>query len=115
MDKKGSRVISPTVKLVNLYTKVLQDIMNAVGGSFTFQTLAKLSFAIYVVNYFYIRYDFFSSRVHLPLSPSLMYNFAKRFTYTISISVFLSYFFHILFVAPFEALRRSYKIKTEVS
>jgi len=75
------------------------------------QLLIKLSFALYVSNYAYIRYDYFTSRIVTGFFPQTLYLLLKRLFYTLSFVSFFAFFFHILFVAPFDNLRRSLDIR----
>lgn len=89
--------------------------------------LIKLSLAMYVINYYIIRLDFFTSRVmyaitlHNVVSCSALliairpiqtiHNAilvqCKRIMYVVGLSLIGAYFFHVTFIAPFDKLRKS--------
>lgn len=62
-----------------------------------FHGLSRLSFSMHMINYFYIKYDFMTSRVLIDIAP---YDFFKRLFYSIVYIVLLALVFHLFFVAP---------------
>lgn len=114
-SKKESKPLlpPPAMAILNQYQAVLSMALNGVMKSATFQILTKLAVSIYIVNYFYIRYDFFSSRILIPLAPNTVFVFVKRFLYTMGCTIAASYVFHLLFVAPFDNFRRSLQLNID--
>lgn len=75
------------------------------------QFVIRVSFALYICNYAYIRYDYFTARVITDFVPIPVHALTKRLVYTLTFVTVLSYLFHIFFVAPFDNLRRSLNIR----
>lgn len=71
------------------------------------RALTRLSFAIYIANYFFIRTDFFTARHAFP---SDWFSISKRQAASMVFVVMTSFLFHMTFVAPFDNLRRLLKI-----
>ena len=69
--------------------------------------MIKVSYSTYLINYAIIRWDFFTSRVHMDLVPMVSYSIQRRLTYTLTLTYLLAYFFHLIFVIPFDRVRRS--------
>lgn len=65
--------------------------------------LSQLSFAIYMTNVWYLRTDVFVSRALLENMPQ---QFLKRLAYSVCCIIAFSFYFHIVFVAPFDNLRK---------
>ena len=65
------------------------------------QGLERLSFSMHLINYFYIKYDFLSSRTLMDMDA---YNLVKRAASSMVIIIILGLFFHILFIAPINGL-----------
>lgn len=98
--------------------KLLEDVIDTLrlmsdeaAKSQVMRVIIRLSFAMYVCNYSFIRYDYFVTRLHVDIVPNTFYSLTKRLLFTFFIVCFLSYFFHNLFVAPFDNLRRSLNIR----
>jgi len=72
------------------------------------KAMVKLSFAGFIISYFFIRYDFFTSRLLFAFD---FYNIVKRMIYTVVYSFLLSTSFHLFFLAPFDAVRKSMELK----
>lgn len=68
------------------------------------KAFAKLAFSAYMINCYFVRFDFFTSRLLYVVD---FYNVMKRAIYTIVYSFAMAVGFHLYFVAPFESLRRS--------
>ena len=68
-----------------------------------------LSLSMYIINYYIIRLDFFTSRLMYSVT---IYTLSKRILYSVVVSFMAAYVFHVLIVAPFDKLRRSFKSKT---
>lgn len=68
------------------------------------QPLSKLSVAFYLTNYFYIRYDFFTSRT---LFTHGFYYMFKRMASGFTGMIIVAFFFQIFFVSPTDAFRRT--------
>lgn len=73
--------------------------------------MSNISVAFYLINYFFIRLDFFTSRVLFTYS---WYWLFKRTTYAMILMTIYAFFFHLYFVAPFDTLMR-YLIKSKRS
>lgn len=88
------------------------------------KALAKLSFSIYLFNYWFIRYDFFTTRLLYVLD---FYNIVsgvlsrlianrslppqvKRMIYTVVYTFFIALSFHLWFVGPFDSMRKNLDI-----
>lgn len=72
------------------------------------KALTRLSFSIYLANYYFIRSDFFTSRV---VFTNDWYSLTKRIiTYFICITL-ASLLFHVSFVMPFDSLRKMLNVK----
>lgn len=70
-----------------------------------FMALSRLSTALYLVNYWFIRYDFFTA--YAPFEASKI-SFFKRFGYSICFAEILAFFFHVIFLAPIDLYRKHY-------
>ena len=72
--------------------------------SFThfFKAVTRLSGSLYLINYWYIRWDFFSNRSLLDTS---LMTFLKRFAYIVPFSLIVAYVFHIVFIVPLDKWR----------
>lgn len=123
-DQKAE-VLGPT-KAMNPVTRMLAKFMARLNrwmflavdyiNSAPISRLAiSLSYAVYVCNYSYIRYDFFTSRMGMPLAINTLYSMLNRYIYTLWFSLTLAYFFQLLFVAPFDSLRRRLNLRPGVS
>ncbi|KAI1291932.1 hypothetical protein HDE_07518 [Halotydeus destructor] len=69
-----------------------------------FKVATRLAFSVYMSNYLFIRTDFFTSRVPYP---NLWPNFIKRTVTALTILAAHSTCFYLVFVAPFEHIRRT--------
>ena len=65
--------------------------------------LSNISVAFYLTNYFFIRFDFFTSRVLITYS---WYHLLKRTAYAMVLMTFIAFIFHLYFVAPIDTLIR---------
>lgn len=72
-------------------------------GYRAFLVVSRLSTSLYLVNYWYIRYDFFTARV--PYETSVM-SFFKRFGYSVCFSEILAFLFYNILLAPMDAYRK---------
>lgn len=70
-----------------------------------FKGLCRLSFALYISNYLFIRTDFFTSRV---IYYATWDAFFKRYGYGILMMLIVAATFHCLFIAPLDHLRRTF-------
>lgn len=68
------------------------------------QGVCRLSYSLYLVNYVVVKTEFFTSRTVFSMS---WYNIIGRTFATLNLMIFSSVVFHLLFVAPFDNLRRS--------
>jgi hypothetical protein len=80
-----------------------------------FRLIINLSTAIYISNYAYIRSDFFSSRNGMSLSTNTVYSILNRLIYSIWFVLAFGLLFHLLFMAPFDSLRRRFRKKSDSS
>lgn len=67
--------------------------------------VSRLSTSLYLVNYWFIRYDFFTA--YAPFETSTI-SFFKRFGYSVCFSEMLAYAFHVIFLAPVDLYRRQW-------
>lgn len=63
--------------------------------------LERLSLAMHLINYFFIKYDYLSSRMLMDVDG---YNLLKRTCSSLTCIVIIGFFFHIFFVAPVSGL-----------
>ena len=105
-------LIKTAMSLTNDIQGVGVNFFEELGRSQVMSIIIRLTFAMYICNYAFIRFDYFSSRLHIDMVPLNFYSLSKRLIFTLSIVCFLSFFFHVLFVAPFDNLRRSLNIRT---
>ncbi|KAI1293527.1 Nose resistant to fluoxetine protein 6 [Halotydeus destructor] len=75
------------------------------------KVFAKLSYSMYLVNHFYMRFDFFTTRILYVID---FYNTIKRSIYGLVYVLMLSVSFHLFFVSPFENVRKALDIRTVV-
>lgn len=68
-----------------------------------FLAISRLSTSLYLVNYWFIRWDFFTVRV--PFETSLI-SFLKRFGYAVVFSELLALVFYCVLLAPVDSYRR---------
>jgi len=68
------------------------------------KAFAKLSLSMFLVSMFYIRFDYFTSRLLYSVSA---YDATKRLIYTLFCLLYISAHFHVVFVAPFSSLRKT--------
>ena len=80
-----------------------------------FRLIINLSYAVYISNYAYIRYDFFTSRVGMSLATNSISSILNRYIYTLWFTLILALAFQLLFVAPFDAMRRRLKLGGKAS
>lgn len=85
-------------------------VIEVLDESSILKIISNCSYSLYIVNYAFIRHDFFTSRVHMDLAPYTLYSILRRFTYTMLIVFGLAYAFHVIFVIPFDRIRRSFFI-----
>lgn len=117
-EKKGDepQVLAPT-KAMNPVTRMLAKVMvrfnrwifgaaDYVNSAPVCRLVISLSYAVYVSNYSYIRFDFFTSRIGMSLPTNTLYSMLNRYIYTIWFTVSLGLVFQLVFVAPFDCLRR---------
>lgn len=111
LEKKKNGLTKPIVYALNLVAD-LNKRMIASGSQIYKSTLItamlRLSFALYVVNYTFIRYDFFSSRVHNEFVPNAIHLLAKRLSYTFTLSIVVAYIFQMFIFGPFDSLRKRF-------
>lgn len=69
--------------------------------------LSNISLAFYLVNYSFIRFDFFTSRLTFTNS---WFNLLKRTSYAMTLMTLIAFLFHLYFVAPVDTLIK-YSIK----
>ena len=72
------------------------------------QAICRLSYSLYLVNYFVVKTEFFTSRTVFPMS---WYNIITRIVGSLYSMMNASLIFHLIFVAPFDNLRRSWVSK----
>ena len=99
------------MKLLDDVVDMIRKFSEEVATSLVMRVIIRLSFAMYICNYAFIRYDYFTSRLHVDIVPLTFNSLMKRLIFTFTIVLFQSYFFHILFVAPFDNLRRCLQIR----
>lgn len=90
---------------------LIRNFSDEVATSQVMRVIIRLSFAMYICNYAFIRYDYFVNRLHVDIVPNTLHSLMKRLLFTFTIVLFQSYLFHVLFVAPFDNLRRSLNIR----
>ena len=73
-----------------------------------FQAFFRLSYSMYLVNYFVVKTEYFTSRTVFPTS---VYSMVTRATASTISMMIASVFFHLIFVSPFDNLRRSWVSK----
>lgn len=88
------------------YNRIVFDSMKYIYSAPFMRLFLCLSFAVYMSNYSYIRYDFFTTRVGVPLSRNTAYAIFNRIFYTMTFVNVFAFFFQIIFVAPFDSFRR---------
>lgn len=96
------------VSIVSNINKTFIGLTEELATSALMQAIIRLSFSLYVVNYTFIRFDFFSSRVHNEFVPNAVHLLSKRLIYTFAITILAAYVFHIVIFAPFDALRKRF-------
>lgn len=96
------------------YNRIIFGSVDYVFGAPLMRLLLSLSFAVYMSNYSYIRYDFFTTRVGVPLSRNTAYALINRILYTMTFVNIFAFFFHIIFVAPFDSFRRRIRSRGKV-
>jgi hypothetical protein len=115
-DKKKnqeSKKIPEGKKVETSQQVTLSQIPSTDYGYRLFLMLSRLSTSLYLVNYWYIRYDFFTARA--PFETSVM-SFFKRFGYSVCFSEILAFFFYTILLAPMDAYRKvlfSSKVKVD--
>ncbi|KAI1297656.1 hypothetical protein HDE_04543 [Halotydeus destructor] len=67
--------------------------------------LTRLQYSIYLSNYWYVRWDWFSSRY---LFETRANAFFRRFAYSMPYAVGTAFIFHIIFLAPLDNMRKNY-------
>ncbi|KAI1303636.1 hypothetical protein HDE_02093 [Halotydeus destructor] len=72
----------------------------------------RLSGSLYLINYWYIRWDFFS---HRNLFETTNISFLNRFIYTVPIAMAVTFVFHCIFIAPIENVMRERRASTKIS
>ena len=72
------------------------------------QGICRLSFSLYLINYFVVKTEFFTSRTVFPMS---WYKINTRIVGSLNSMMVASLIFHLIFVAPFDNLRRSWVSK----
>lgn len=103
-------IAASAVSIVATINKTFIGLGEELTTSSLMQAIIRLSFSLYVVNYAFIRFDFFSSRVHNEFVPNAIHLLSKRLIYTYAITILVAYAFHIVIFAPFDALRRQFSI-----
>ena len=68
------------------------------------QGICRLSYSLYLTNYFVVKSEFFTSRQVLPLT---WYSVIIRILASFNIMLLAAFIFHLLFVTPFDNLRRT--------
>lgn len=95
----------------NLYVNAtlldVQDLFHPILSVYS-----KMTVSIYLINYVLIRVDFFTSRVPFALT---LYSFSKRILYTLGFTFVAGVIFHLFFFAPFDNIRKSFKIQLDRS
>lgn len=74
-------------------------------GMRIWKMVCRLSFSLYMINYWIIRYHFFTSRVLFTVT---FYDFIFRAVALLFLSMLAAVPFHLLFVAPYDQLRRAF-------
>ena len=69
------------------------------------QGICRLSYALYLINYFVVKTEFFTSRTVFTMSWYVQVN---RVLFSGNVMMIASLIFHLVFVAPFDNLRRSW-------
>ncbi|KAI1299365.1 hypothetical protein HDE_03778 [Halotydeus destructor] len=67
--------------------------------------LCKLTFSLYLMNYYCIRYDFLTSRIPFQAG---VYHVQKRFIFSLVLTFLVATLFHLIVIAPFDNLRKKY-------
>ncbi|KAI1293663.1 hypothetical protein HDE_06430 [Halotydeus destructor] len=77
-----------------------------VGGMSLMKIISKLYFSLYIVHGSYIRYDWYTARQVREFS---VWSNGMRGVYSVSGALFAAFFFHILFEAPLDNVRKFIK------
>jgi len=97
--KKTDQVKAPpTAEPTNYFTISETD-----WGYRLFFAVSRLSTSLYLVNYWFIRWDFFTVRV--PFETSII-SFFKRFGYSVCFSEILAFLFYTILLAPIDSYRK---------
>ena len=113
---QSSKTMHPAMKLLmQLMLRLNQWMFGSLDFLYSaalFRLIINLSYALYVSNYSFIRYDFFVSRLGMSLATNSFYSILNRYIYTLWLTLALALLFQLFFVAPFDRLRRRLKLGT---
>ena len=116
-ELKSPKDMHPIMKLLmELMVQSNRWIFGALDYLYTaplFRLVINLAYAVYISNYAYIRYDFFTSRTGMSLSTNMSYSIMTRIVYTLWFVLSFSLLFQLFFVSPFDNVRRRFKNKSD--
>ena len=99
-NKKTATEAKVTEKQVEKQVELVQE---ASWGYRLFLMVSRLSTSLYLVNYWFIRWDFFTAKIPFEIS---VISFFKRFGYSLCFSEMLAFFFYCILLAPLDAYRK---------
>lgn len=112
---KSPKEVNPFMKLVMELTiygnRWFLGALDYLYSAPLFRLIINLSYAVYVSNYFYVRFDFFTSRLGMGLATNTLYSIGNRVIYSMWFIILIALLFQLFFVAPFDAIRRRFKNK----
>lgn len=100
--------IATAVIMVRRINATLIAVMDQYWNAPLARAFIRLSFSVYVINYTFIRWDFFTSRVHNEVVPAPFHLLTKRLWYTYILTFVAAYAFHVVIFAPLDNLRRRF-------
>ena len=109
-EKIPYKPIASAASILSKFNRTISAVAEAIPSSSLMQALLRLSVSLYLVNYTFIRFDYFSSRVYNELVPNTIHVLSKRLIYTFTLTIAASYAFHIVIFAPFDSLRRHFSV-----
>lgn len=80
-----------------------EEVQEASVGYRLYLMISRLSTSMYLVNYWFIRYDFFTARQPFEITTI---NFFKRFGYSVCFSEILAFFFYVILLGPLDSYRK---------
>ena len=100
--------IATAVVIMRRINATLIAVMDEYWNAPLARAFIRLSFSVYVINYTFIRWDFFTSRVHNEVVPAPINLLTKRLWYTYILTFVAAYAFHVVIFAPLDNLRRRF-------